>query len=62
MKLLTKPLVSDLGSITPRTGFLISESDIQFIFKRGSLDSGIYMIEVLTINNIKLGVSKIVIE
>ncbi len=47
---------------SPRTGFLITETGIQFIFKKDQLHTGIYMLEVSTYKGERLGVVKIVVE
>jgi len=46
----------------PVTGFLVADNWIQCIFRRGSLNSGIYLLEVSTYNDERLGMVKVVVE
>jgi len=47
---------------SPETGFLVANTWIQCIFKRGALNSGVYLLEVSTYTNERLGMVKVVVE
>jgi|SRR5688572_18924390 len=47
---------------TPRTGFLITDTGIQFIFKRESLNQGIYLLDIEAYSGEKIGVVKVVVQ